>query len=252
MDRRFAKRDLSPEARRRRDELVNKHQAIVPKIAANMRPAISQRVTLDELVSAGYQGLLRAAERFDPDRGFRFNTFAIPAIRGAIIDYLRNCDDVPRKRRQTAQRVIAARDEESQRLGRRATDDEVCERLGWPSDAFAAAAALRPAQSLSAELVDIEPGIERVAYLGEVVAAPHAAASDGERDRWFEQVTRGLAFREKMAVWLYYFREWTMREIAELLELSESRISQQFKAIFAHLRHTRDCEECFETMPMAG
>ena len=212
-----------------RERLLAEHLGLVHFVARQVARGISVEADFDELVSAGTIGLVNALESFDTGRGLAFSTFAAPRIRGAILDELRRQDHVPRSVRRKAREIGAARDALTRLHTRAPEDREVAERLGvdlatlwrWQADVEGAVqvALDRPATDQGApspiELLagDDGDGIEAsLTREQEVVALRRAIL--------------GLKERERTVLALYYFEGLKLHEIAKVLDLTESRISQ--------------------------
>jgi RNA polymerase sigma factor for flagellar operon FliA len=192
---------------------------------------MSAKVELDELMGAGTMGLIKAVENFDPSRGLAFSTYAAPRIRGAILDDLRRSDYMPRSVRRKQRELAGARRTLAGKLDREPGDYEMAEKIGidihtlwrWKSDTEDAVQV-----SLDQPLT---VGIGRTATAAELLEDSMTVSPD-------ERVTReeevgllrdeilNLEERERVVLTLYYFEELKGREIAEVLGLTESRISQ--------------------------
>ena len=204
-----------------RNGLVERHFALVHKVARRFEPSGDGSGRYAELVCAGAEGLLQAVERFDPSRGYRLSTFAVTRIDGAIRDYLRRDAAVPRSVTVTARRVGAARIRVENRLGRRATSVEVAEELGVMMAEYQEMAAW------SAMAV--------VAYPDDLVA-PGTDDPPRELGFWLRDAVAALPPAERRVITLAYFEDRPAREIAEELGVSESRISQIRTRALARLR----------------
>lgn len=214
-----------------RNELVDQNINLVHHVARQLSRTLSADMELDELVSAGALGLLKAAEAFDESRGLAFSTFAVPRIQGAILDELRRQDHVPRSVRRRSRDMARARESLMRTLGRSPDDRELAGALGidvdtlwrWRSDVECAvqvpldhaagdgeSTTPSPAEFLSRA---DEPSVDdRIAKEQEVAAVRDAILA--------------LNDQERTVLSLYYFEELKMHEIAEILELTESRVSQ--------------------------
>ncbi|MBM2823750.1 MAG: polymerase, sigma 28 subunit, FliA/WhiG [Thermoleophilia bacterium] len=184
-----------------RDRLILTYAPLVKFVAGRVGASLPSHVDEQDLVSYGLLGLIGAIERFDPGREIKFETFAMARIRGAIIDELRSLDWVPRSVRTRARQIERAIAVLEKELMRAPTDEEIAKKLGVTGD----------------ELED---------SLHEISRTSAEAISD-------------LPEREKLVVTLYYYEELTLREIGEVLGVTESRVSQlHTKAILrlkAHL-----------------
>jgi len=226
-----------------RDALLIENLSLVHHVARQLERSLSNELDHDELVSAGTLGLMAAMGSFDPSRGLAFSTFAVPRIRGAILDELRRQDHVPRSVRRKTRDIQGARSALAARLCRMPADSEVAESLGvdletlwrWESDVEGAIRVPidRPvtdhgeAPSSLLELLhtDRDLGIdEQIAREQEVVLLRDAIMK--------------LKEQERTVLALYYFEELKLHEIAEILELTESRVSQIRSKALARLRET--------------
>lgn len=220
-----------------RDQLLQQHFGLVHHVARKMQKHLSTEASLDDLVSAGSVGLMSAAENFEPQRGLAFSTFALPRIRGAILDDLRKQDRVPRSVRRKARALHAARELVAQRSGHSAVDKDVAAELGvsvetvWSWDADLAAA----------QIVRIDP----VAREDEDRMSPQFASDEESIDDRLEKqsslaMLRGalgaLPPRERQVLALYYYEELTQQQIAQVLGVTESRVSQIRSHAVARLR----------------
>lgn len=224
-----------------REELISEHLGLVHHVARQLSRSLSLDADFDELVSSGTMGLMNAMTSFDPSRGLAFSTFAAPRIRGAILDELRRQDHVPRSVRRKTRDLTAARKELLRRLDREPTDREVAEYLEidmntywrWQSETESAVQVSldRPAvdgDRRSGSPVDILPdnndrGIEELLNLEQEV--------EHLRDAILE-----LKDQERLVLSLYYFEELKLHEIATILELTESRVSQIRSKAISRLR----------------
>jgi len=188
-------------------------------------------VEFDELVSAGNLGLLRALEAFDLSRGLAFTTYAVPRIRGAILDDLRQRDWMPRSARARTRRLVAARAELAARHHRAPTPAEVAESLGvdltvywrWCDE-------LDPAVRSQVEGSSGAAQEDRGAATHEAVApAEHAPDHDlleTEKVAELRAAIGRLPERERRVLALCYFEELTMKQAGEVLGVTESRVCQ--------------------------
>ncbi len=214
-----------------RDKLLNEHLGLVHHVARQLSKTLSNEVDFDELVSCGVIGLVDALDSFDPSRGIAYSTFAIPRIRGAILDALRKQDHVPRSVRKKSRDIREAREALTARFGSAPSEYVVAEYLAvepdtlssWlkdiecishvPMDAPISSSeknAPTPAEMLASE---VESSIEDELIFEEEVGSMRMAMME-------------LKEQERVVLSLYYFEELKLNEIAKILELTESRISQ--------------------------
>ncbi|MHB1225713.1 MAG: sigma-70 family RNA polymerase sigma factor, partial [Gemmatimonadaceae bacterium] len=212
---------------------------LVHFVARQIARGISVEADFDELVSAGTIGLMSALSSFDSGRGLAFSTFAAPRIRGAILDELRRQDHVPRSVRRKARELGTARDALTRTLGRQPETREVAEHLGvdmdtlwrWQSEVECSVrlpldrpttdgGAPAPAETLYA---DDERGIEDLITHEQEVSV-------------LRDAIMGLKEQERTVLAMYYFEELKLHEIAKVLELTESRVSQVRSKAIGRLR----------------
>jgi RNA polymerase sigma factor FliA len=217
---------------RTHERLINEYAPLVGYVAGRLRAHLPPHLDESDLNQWGLLGLIDAIDRFDPTRAIRFETFAMTRIRGAIIDELRGLDWVPRSVRTRARQVERAIAEVERQKGATATDAEVAEYLGIT------------AETLDATFVDISRGSLMAlddAFVGggtgdavaliDVLAdtyssSPTQVVSQTDRTEAVESALSHLPERERLVVRLYYYDEMTLKEIAKILSVSESRASQ--------------------------
>jgi RNA polymerase sigma factor for flagellar operon FliA len=226
-----------------RDTLIRETIGLVRKVAGRLALRLPPHVELDDLESAGIPGLLAAIEAYDPDMEVDFAAYAQVRIRGAILDELRSLDTLPRSLREKARRIDRATMLLEQRLLRAPSDHEIAEYLGMDLDAyFRVLYELRGGLQLS-----LDSGRPGGGEAEEETGDPPTLAERGTPDPW-----RALALNERRAILgsiidqlpqsertmlsLYYYEELTMKEIAAVLDVSESRVSQIHSAALLHLR----------------
>ena len=215
-----------------RDRLIVNYAPLVKYVAGRLGSGLPAHVEEGDLVSYGLLGLIGAIERFDPERDIKFETYAIARIKGSIIDELRSMDWVPRSVRARArdiERAIAALEA---KLHRAPTDEEISAQLGITEEEFQESL-LEISRSSIAALDELWTGSgegDPVALIDTIedpeAPEPQAAMSQTElREALGEAIAR-LPEREKLVVTLYYYEELTLREIGEVLGVTESRVSQ--------------------------
>jgi len=226
-----------------REQLLTEHLGLVHHVARQVSRTLTVDVDFDELVSAGTMGLMNALDNFDASRGLAFSTFAAPRIRGSILDELRRQDHVSRSVRRKTREIGAARESLMRVLARAPEDREVAEHMGVDVETFwrwsgevectvhvpldersggddREGRALAPAEFLAGETHrDIEDRLN----LGEEVEILRDA------------ILR-LKEQERIVLTLYYYEELKLHEIAAILELTESRVSQVRSKALARLR----------------
>jgi RNA polymerase sigma factor FliA len=215
-----------------RDRLILTYAPLVKYVAGRLGSGLPAHVDADDLVSYGLLGLIGAIERFDPSRDIKFETYAMARIRGSIIDELRTMDWVPRSVRARArdiERAIAALEA---RLGRAPTDEEIAGKLGLSKDELNESLSEISRTSIAAldELWTVSPGGDQVALIDTIEDThgpnPQSMLAETELKEAIGEAIARLPEREKLVVTLYYYEELTLREIGEVLGVTESRVSQ--------------------------
>ena len=216
-----------------RDRLILTYAPLVKYVAGRLGSGLPAHVEEGDLVSYGLLGLIGAIERFDPERDIKFETYAIARIKGSIIDELRSMDWVPRSVRARARDIERAIADLESRLTRAPTDEEIAAKLGITEEEFQDSL-LEISRSSIAALYELwaSPGSsgDAVALIDTIedptAAEPQSAMAHTEvREALGEAISR-LHEREKLVVTLYYYEELTLREIGEVLGVTESRVSQ--------------------------
>jgi RNA polymerase sigma factor FliA len=216
-----------------RERLVVAYSPLVKFVAGRAGARLPSHVDQADLISYGMFGLVEAMERFEPRRQIRFETFAMQRIRGAIIDELRSLDWVPRSIRSRAREIETVNSKLEHELGRAPTDEELAERLKLCEDDLQEALLQISNSSILAleELWMTSDGSgDKVSLLDTIedenAPDPQAALDTSEvKDRLSEAI-RDLPERETLVIALYYFENLTLREIGEVLGVTESRVSQ--------------------------
>lgn len=234
----FAKGDA-----RARDLLLQENLSLVHHVARQLSRALAAQADVEELVSCGTLGLIDALDAYDPGRGLAFSTFAVPRIRGAILDELRRQDHVPRSVRRKTRQIAQARETLTRIFGRPATDVEVAEHLGidlqvlwrWESDTESA---VQISLSDSPDDADGSPGVPMDAIARDETGLADEAISKEQEFAIVREALQGLKEQERTVLALYYFEELKLHEIARVLGLTESRVSQIRARALARLRET--------------
>lgn len=226
-----------------RERLMSAHLSLVYHVARSVYRRLGGAAELDELVSAGTLGLAEAIDRFDPSRGLAFSTYAVPRIHGAIVDELRRLDHVPSSVRRRARALGVTQAGLAHDLGRAPMPKETAVRMGvdvetvtrWQSDA---------ASTMMLRLDDPIPGSGED---GEVRTwGDSIAGSDGvdvevrlTREQEIERLRAALLELpdvERRVLTLYFLEELKLQDIARVLEVTESRVSQIKQKAMSRLR----------------
>jgi RNA polymerase sigma factor FliA len=216
-----------------RDRLILTYAPLVKYVAGRLGAGLPAHVDESDLVSYGLLGLIDAIERYDPDRDVKFETYAIQRIRGAIIDELRSMDWVPRSVRSRARDIERAIGQLEAQLLRPPTDDEIAKKLGVSTDELDESLLEISRSSIAAldELWASPTGSGDAMALVDTIEDPHSVEPGGEIEKTevkelIGEAIASLPEREKLVITLYYYEELTLREIGEVLGVTESRVSQ--------------------------
>ncbi|MDE3128701.1 MAG: FliA/WhiG family RNA polymerase sigma factor [Gemmatimonadota bacterium] len=224
-----------------RDALLRAHLTLVHHVVRQVGARLTPRREMDDLVSAGTLGLITAVDNFDVTRGLAFSTYAIPCIRGAILDEMRRQDHAPRSVRRKQRLIAEARAALGARMAGEPSERDLAEHLGLDATTMrhwsAAVAGAAP--------VSIEGSLTREdgEMIGELAEPAAAAGPDLDEAITREQEMQFLArsldaltAQERQVLVLYYHEELKMHEIAAILGVTESRISQVRTRALARLR----------------
>jgi len=220
-----------------KDKLIRHYLPIVRFIAERMFERLPNNVQVEDLVSVGVVGLMEAVDRFDPERGVKFESYCSRRIQGAMLDELRSIDWVPRITRQRVNKLEATFTRLERELGRPPRDEEICEEMGLSKEELEKlftdynACTLYSMQKSSVQ-DENEYGIEAVQDRRSGDPFDDAAKKD-----LLDYIKRQLSERERYIWMLYYQEELTMKEIGEILGLSESRVSQMHAKLVLKLRN---------------
>jgi RNA polymerase sigma factor for flagellar operon FliA len=231
--------DADPDAR---EALLTQNLRLVHHVARQLVRTSRVDVDFDDLISAGTIGLINAIDNFDVSRGLAFSTFAAPRIRGAILDDLRRRDHVPRSVRRKQRDLNRTRETLSGRLDRKPSDREMADELGVEMDKLWR----WQREAEYAGRVSLDQPTERVSGQGatpaELLADPDTALDVEDRVNLLQEVEvlreelLNLKDQERLVLSLYYFEQLKLHEIASILGVTESRVSQIRTKALANLR----------------
>src|SRR6267142_2437767 len=225
-----------------RDELVVRYAPLVKYVIGRMAISLPAAMDSDDVLSAGTVGLLHAIDRFDPDQGVRFETYALQRIRGAIIDTIRSLSPLSRGAGRRARLLDETTLLLSQRLGRAPTQDELATELGI--DQAELGRMLLESAHVIVSLDNSGGGGEddgEVQSLRDLLHDPDEAGTDEvvEENELVDRLSSAidsLPPRDRLVLNLYYHDELTLKEISRVIEVSESRVSQIHTAAVMKLR----------------
>jgi len=234
------KKDKDAEAR---DLLIRKHLHLVKYVISRIISRYQvehEAVSVDDLYSCGVLGLMEAVDGFDLGRDVKFVTYAIPRIRGAMIDELRAMDWIPRSLRHRINRMQAAYAQLERELGRPATDSELSERLEMPPGQFQdllEQASRVHLLSLDEQVQISEDGqVSRESLLGNSGEEVRSKIQREEVVALLEAAIQDLPDKERLVLVMYYVEEMTLKEIGKVLEVTESRVCQLHSKAVMRLR----------------
>ncbi len=224
-----------------RSEMMLKHIGLVRHMARELIRRSHVEAEFDDLVGAGTIGLINAVDKFDASRGLAFSTFALPRIRGSMLDDLRRRDHAPRSIRKKQRGIAEAREELTRELNRAPSDEETARRMGiateqywrWRRDTEQAARVSldRPMETESG--VGTTP--EEI-LVGKEGSAIEEKITQSEEVQLLRDEILNLKEQQRIVLSLYYFEEMKLHEIATILGVTESRISQIRSQGVLHLR----------------
>ena len=215
-----------------RDRLILTYAPLVKYVAGRLGSGLPAHVDDEDLASYGLLGLIGAIERFDPTRDVKFETYALGRIKGAIIDELRSLDWVPRSVRSRARQIERTIAELEGKLGRAPSDEEIADKLGVTEEELDDDLFQISRTSIAAldELWTVSGSGDQVSLIDTIEdtaePSPTAALDETELREAMADAIAGLPEREKIVITLYYYEELTLREIGEVLGVTESRVSQ--------------------------
>jgi len=214
-----------------REELIFKYASTVKYIAGKIAINTPPQVEFDDLVSYGILGLIDAIEKYDPTLGTRFKTYATNRIKGAIIDEIRILDWIPRSLRQKAKQLEKIYGELEHKYGRPATDEEVAEALEISTEELSQLLVKVRGVSLISLNDDWYFNEEEKIAIGDTIESPPEQGPENtleqkEMKRILMEAVNRLPEIEKEVIILYYYDDLTLKEIAKVIGVSESRISQ--------------------------
>jgi len=215
-----------------RDFLIKQYAPLVKYVAGKVAMGKPGNIEYDDLVGFGVFGLIDAIEKFDPEKNVKFKTYAVTRIRGSIYDELRAIDWVPRSVRQIAKEIELAINTIEARTGKVATDQEIAEQLNVDIREFYSSMTKISSTSLLSlsdtwysgddnDKISIMDTIESPNTLNPDVSVEREAVKD-----LIVKAINELPDKEKKVLVLYYYEDLTLKEIGEVLEVTESRVSQ--------------------------
>ena len=210
-------------------DLIENYLPLVEYVTNRMSIGLPKNVLKDDLVSHGVMGLIDAIDKFDYERGLQFETYASWRIRGSIIDSLRQGDWVPRSVREKAKRIEEAYHKLEQQYMRTVTDTEICDYLNITEKEFNGIVndiSVSTIFSLEEPLREEESETRMSLLIDHNVKRPESTVDDVFIKQSLEKGIEKLTEKERIVITLFYFEDLSLSEIAEVMSLSPSRISQ--------------------------
>jgi RNA polymerase sigma factor for flagellar operon FliA len=222
-----------------RNQLIVRYLPLVRYISERLLMSLPKSIELEDLQSSGTFGLMDAIDGFDLDRGIKFKTYCTTRIRGSILDELRSQDWVPRLVRLKAHQISKAEQSLEVELGRQPTAFEMAKKLGISLDQLGDlkdASSARAVFSLSEKWDDgdDDDSLSKIEVLEDHTSVD-PADSLNQKDI-LQAITRSLSKKEKLIVIMYYYEGLTMREIGDILNLTESRVCQIHSNVMSKLK----------------
>ncbi|SPF54213.1 RNA polymerase sigma factor WhiG [Candidatus Sulfopaludibacter sp. SbA4] len=221
-----------------RERLILEHLPQVRLIARRIQERLPENISLEDLVSTGVIGLISAIDNFDPSHNVKLKTYAEYKIRGAILDSLRGLDWAPRQKRRKAKQIEAAIASAEQKLQRSPVEEEVAAELQVSLEEYHQwLVEIRGLNIASLEYAGGDQGKDLLHYIpDERESLPSTILEKSELERLLAEGIDGIPAIERTVLSLYYREELTLREIAQVVNLHESRISQLKSQAILRLR----------------
>jgi RNA polymerase sigma factor for flagellar operon FliA len=211
-----------------KEKLIIHYAPLVKFVAGRLAVHIGQHVEYDDLISYGIFGLIDALDKFDHEKGVKFETYASLRIRGSIIDNIRKMDWVPRTLRQKNKQIDQAYTALEETLGRAPTDRELADKLGLTIEETQEQ--IRKSSVLG--LISLDDYLDQNyetplnGLTSQPQDSPESHTEKKERRQMLANAINKLTEKERLVVSLYYFEDLTLKEISSIMKVSESRISQ--------------------------
>lgn len=219
---------LDPEVK---DQIIIEYAPLIKFIAQKIASRLPSSVELDDLISCGVIGLMDAIEKFDPTRDNKFKTYAEFRIRGSILDELRSQDWVPRSVREKSKLLERTYAKLEKELGRQANDEEMCKELDCTMDEFHDL--INKSRSVSMLNIDDSSSFnkgDKKLLIGAIESSksnnPLAAVTYKKSQEVIREGIKNLPEKQRLVLSLYYFEDLNLKEIGQVLDVTESRVSQ--------------------------
>lgn len=225
-----------------KNKLIMEYAPLIKFIAQKIAIRLPSNIELDDLISSGVIGLMDAIEKYDPTRDNKFKTYAEFRIRGAILDELRSQDWVPRSVRDKAKMLDRTMVKLEANLGRQATDEEICEHLGITIDEFHDLVnQVRPVSLLSIDEAATFSNVDKKSILnileGTKFNNPLSQLNLKSVKDTVTMAIEDLPEKQRLVLSLYYYEDLNLKEIGQVLQVTESRVSQLHAQAIRKLRN---------------
>ncbi len=211
-----------------REKIILEYASLVKIVAGRLSMYLGYTVEYDDLVGYGIFGLIDAIDKFDYGKGIKFETYASLRIRGAILDQIRKMDWIPRSLRQKQKKIDAAMTKLESQMGRTPTEEELAKELGITAEEYMTWQGQTKVSNLVSLDEFLEAGAEKDVQPLKAGSyeQPEEVMEKRELKRMLIDALDSLTEKERTVVLLYYYDDLTLKEISQILEVSESRISQ--------------------------
>ncbi len=211
-----------------REEIIIEYSPLVKLVAGRLNMYLGYNVEFDDLCGYGVFGLIDAVDKFDPSKEVKFETYASLRIRGSILDYVRKMDWIPRSVRQKQRKIDEAIKNVEARTGFAATDDLVAKELGITDDEYTDWQSQMKVTNVISLNEFIEAGGEPVMDTAgnSHFDSPESFIEKEELKEKLKDAMTKLTEKESKVILLYYYEDMTLKEISQVLEVTESRVSQ--------------------------
>jgi RNA polymerase sigma factor for flagellar operon FliA len=219
------RKNATPELR---EQIIVEYAPLVKVVAGRLSMYLGKNVEFEDLVSYGIFGLIDAIDKFDLDKDVKFETYASLRIRGSILDQIRKMDWIPRTIRQKQKRIDEAVKAVEMRTGKTATDEDIAQELGVSEDELVDWQSQLKVTNVVSLNEYVEQGSEPVmdAHSNSHFIQPEDMLAKQELKEMLEESLELLTEKERKVILMYYYEELTLKEISQVLEVSESRVSQ--------------------------
>lgn len=219
------RKNPSPELR---EKIILEYAQLVKVVAGRLSMYLGYNVEYDDLVSYGIFGLIDAIDKFDLNKDVKFETYASLRIRGAILDQIRKMDWIPRTVRQKQKKIDEAIKQIEMRTGKNALDEEIADELGLSESELNTWQSQLKVTNVVSLNEFLEQGSEPVmdARQNSHFIQPEDLIQENELKEVLQEALESLTEKEKKVILLYYYEDLTLKEISQILEVSESRVSQ--------------------------